>query len=507
MNPQPATSDINPADEELVAYLDGELDATDRQRVEQRLADDAAFRTRLRLLQRTWDALDVLRRTDPDEGFTRTTVELVAVKAAEEVRDEHSRLVQRRKRKWVGWTLAAVASSVAGWLLLTLLFTRSDRELLRDFFVIERVDEYRNAESLQFIQALDESGLFDSGPEAEVATVSTSSRPKNPDEAARRIENLKPEEKTRLIQKNERFTALSPQEQERLRRLHEQLEDAPRAGRLLTVLDRYSRWLKTLSAAQQSELMGLPIDERLARIREIQQQQIQSQFWDLAWQLEKDDLRTIDAWMEDFVARRQEEILTKIDPGAATWVLSEPDGRSRRGRLVWSVFAPWGGQRPIEFSESMYEDFRLLAERLSPTLQHQLTLQRTDEDRRKLILTCARFALYSRFAPPTPKDEELSRFYATKLPPEERERIEKLEPQQMKRELTKLYHRRLRDGGWRPPGSVAPANFKGSFGPSRRDGGRSRGGGRTKRENDADPAEQPAAKRGDPAEAEPPKKS
>lgn len=507
MNPEPATSDIDPADEELVAYLDGELDAGDRQQVERRLADDAAYRTRLRHLQRTWDALDVLGRTDPDEGFTRTTVELVAVKAAEEVRDEHSRLVRRRNWKWVGWTLAAVASAAAGWLLLTLLFTRSDRELLRDFFIIERVDEYRSAESLQFIQALEESGLFASEPEAEVTTVSTTSRPKTPEEAARRIKNLKAEEKARLIQKNERFTALSPEEQEHLRRLHRQLEDAPQAGRLSTVLDRYSRWLKTLSAAQQSELMGLPIDERLARIRELQQQQIQAQFWDLAWQLEKDDLRTIDAWMEDFVARRQEEILTKIDPRTATWVLSEPDTRSRRGRLIWSVFGQWRGQSPFEFSESMYEDFRLLAERLSPTLQHQLTLQRTDEDRRKLILTCARFALYSRFAPPTPKDEELSRFYATKLPPEERERIEKLEPQQMKRELTRLYHRRLRDGGWRPPGSGGPGSFKGSFGPSRRDDSRSREEGRMKRENDADPAEQPAAKQGGPAEAEPSKKS
>ena len=41
----------DPLDEELVAYLDGELDAGERARVERRLADDAPYRERLRRLQ------------------------------------------------------------------------------------------------------------------------------------------------------------------------------------------------------------------------------------------------------------------------------------------------------------------------------------------------------------------------------------------------------------------------------------------------------------------------
>ena len=46
--------------EQLVAYLDGELDAESSLQVERRLAEDAEFRRELRQLQRAWDMLDEL---------------------------------------------------------------------------------------------------------------------------------------------------------------------------------------------------------------------------------------------------------------------------------------------------------------------------------------------------------------------------------------------------------------------------------------------------------------
>src|SRR5687768_13871461 len=147
MSQQPTTPDVDPAAEELVAYLDGELDASGRAQVERRLADDAAFRSRLRVLQRTWDALDVLGRADVGEQFTRTTVELVAVKAAEDVVQEHSRRSQSRLWSWIGWASVGLAAAAAGWLALAGILDQPNQRLLRDLAVIELVDEYRNADS------------------------------------------------------------------------------------------------------------------------------------------------------------------------------------------------------------------------------------------------------------------------------------------------------------------------------------------------------------------------
>src|SRR5712672_155733 len=85
---EPTLPEIDPVDIELVAYLDEELTPEERARIERRLADDARYRTKLRHMQQSWDMLDVLGRVDPDEGFTRTTVEMVALKAKEDVQDE-----------------------------------------------------------------------------------------------------------------------------------------------------------------------------------------------------------------------------------------------------------------------------------------------------------------------------------------------------------------------------------------------------------------------------------
>ena len=153
-------SDTNTADELLVAYLDGELAADEQVRVERRLADDPEFRARLAQLQRAWDLLDSLERTEADEDFARSTVEMVAVKAADDVQAERNK--SRLRQAWlyaVGGTAMAM-SLIAGYLLVARVADRPNRELVRDLPVIERVDEYRNAESVEFLRELHQEGLF-----------------------------------------------------------------------------------------------------------------------------------------------------------------------------------------------------------------------------------------------------------------------------------------------------------------------------------------------------------
>ena len=75
-------------DEELVAYLDGELDGEAAHRMEHRLASEEAVRRRLQQLAQSWDLLDQLPRTTVDDAFTRSTVEMVALAAEEEIGEQ-----------------------------------------------------------------------------------------------------------------------------------------------------------------------------------------------------------------------------------------------------------------------------------------------------------------------------------------------------------------------------------------------------------------------------------
>jgi anti-sigma factor RsiW len=146
--------------EQLVAYLDGELSHEEAQQVERRLSQDEGFRQLLRSLQQTWDLLDELPQPTLDDGFTQTTVEMVAVRMNEDVAAD-----ERRQQRWRRYRRVAQLAAVAAGLLLGFwgvryLLGRADRELLSDLPVIERVDLYDKIDDLAFLESLSKAGMF-----------------------------------------------------------------------------------------------------------------------------------------------------------------------------------------------------------------------------------------------------------------------------------------------------------------------------------------------------------
>jgi anti-sigma factor RsiW len=166
--PESAAAQPMPGDtaieSELVAYLDGELEPAAAEAVEKRLASDPAYRQRLHDLQRAWDLLDALPRTEASAAFTSSTLEMVAVQA------ESAVVLAERRRRRLRWLLGAavsggmIASSLLGWTLGHRLWPSPDEPLLRDLPVVERLDEYLLAEDIEFLRLLDQEGLFREEP-------------------------------------------------------------------------------------------------------------------------------------------------------------------------------------------------------------------------------------------------------------------------------------------------------------------------------------------------------
>lgn len=146
---------------QLVAYLDGELAADEVAVVEKRLAQDKDYREHLRQLQQSWDLLESLPRTSVNEDFTRSTVEMVAVSVGQQV---HQRLNQEswsRRLRWGVAGLIAAVFAIGGFGLVYERVTRENRQLMKDLPVIERVDLYREVNSIEFLEKLAAEGLFD----------------------------------------------------------------------------------------------------------------------------------------------------------------------------------------------------------------------------------------------------------------------------------------------------------------------------------------------------------
>lgn len=145
--------------EEIVAYLDGELDEDVAQQVERRLAQDPTYRRRLQQMERAWDCLDALPQAEVDESFTHSTVEMVSLAAEKEL----SLSATTHSRSLTTWlmggalTLAAVA---AGFIFTSLVTPDANQELLRDLPMIENIDMYLHADNLEFLQKLQAEKIF-----------------------------------------------------------------------------------------------------------------------------------------------------------------------------------------------------------------------------------------------------------------------------------------------------------------------------------------------------------
>ncbi|QDU20489.1 anti-sigma factor [Urbifossiella limnaea] len=260
---------------ELVAYLDGELDAAAARRVEARIAADPKLRARAEALKRSYDLLDFLPKPEPSAAFTSRTLDrLPAVKSSpaappvqptEPVPVAHPSgtgtpiLTPVPPPRTGTWALVLVlligVSLGVGYLgtaaARTYLFpppapldVTADTLPLADYRVVERLALYAPADDLEFVERLaahdrfgDDVGLQSAAP----------------------VEPDKPDGKE-LDALVRAFRELPPDRQDKLRQLDHQLHDLPDARRdtLLRVLEVYAAWLQRLPDADRKKILAAP---------------------------------------------------------------------------------------------------------------------------------------------------------------------------------------------------------------------------------------------------------
>lgn len=158
VNPEPNSEAV--AEEQLVAYLDGELDEPTRQRIEARLAVDAGLRDALRRLERTWDLLDGLEQANVEESFTQSTMEMVALAASDEIRVREEEAPRRRRLRWLVGGGSVVAAAVAGYAAVAIFWPNPNEELLNDLPVLENLDRYSQIDDVEFLRLLVAKNVF-----------------------------------------------------------------------------------------------------------------------------------------------------------------------------------------------------------------------------------------------------------------------------------------------------------------------------------------------------------
>jgi anti-sigma factor RsiW len=148
--------------DELVAFLDGELNEEESQTLETRLSQEPAVRAEADALKQAWDLLDYLPRPEPSPNFTNRTMERL-----QPIKSLSAPVPAGRRWKVrlfaVGWAAALVLSFLGGAFGYQFYASRlppGDRELVRELRLIENKRLYEIGDNIDFLEKLNQPDLF-----------------------------------------------------------------------------------------------------------------------------------------------------------------------------------------------------------------------------------------------------------------------------------------------------------------------------------------------------------
>ncbi|QDT17467.1 anti-sigma factor [Alienimonas californiensis] len=147
--------------DDLVAYLDGELEGAASERIGKALASSPVARNEVEMLTRTWDLLDLLPAADPDREFTERT--LAAARSLDEsvpLSDRAAVHVARGAGLLALWAAGLAGAATVGYLAAAEWAPGASDALVRDEPVLRDLPRLRDAQSETFLQELNRSGVL-----------------------------------------------------------------------------------------------------------------------------------------------------------------------------------------------------------------------------------------------------------------------------------------------------------------------------------------------------------
>lgn len=433
-------------DESLVAYLDGELDATERARVEQRLNEDDAYRRRLRELQRSWDLLDLLPSPELSKSFCNTTVEMAVVIADERMRADQLRLPRRRWVLGLAGAMSCVTSALASYTGIRWWGGQQDARLLQDIGMIKHLEALTHGESVAFLKSLDQAGLFTDEMSANATGTATLAELESKSLQQRRVwlGSTTTAEKLELASLQRRFRGLTEAQRQQLRDFAKTLLLEPRSDVLLAVMFRYSDWLSTVPAAQRFELLEEGPERRVAKLRRF----IEVRRFDRlrAVNISPADIHIVREWSRGLIRTRRVRMIALLPETARQHVESLQDERRQLEWLFRVYLQPRFGvaRRHPELLPTRPE-LAQLADALSARAARSL---REAGDARQQLRFIERWLRAYRgidFNGPDRrplKPDVLERFYDEELSPRERERLDRFRGRRFRDQLTERYFNR-----------------------------------------------------------------
>ncbi len=318
-----------------------------------------------------------------------------------------------------------------------------------------------------------------------------------------RVESLSLAAKEDLLEHYRRFTTLDPSEQERIRRVHEELEQDPNGAELRRVMLNYYDWLKTQPPYQQAELRELPPARRVQQVKRLLEQQQQKKpkgpaladalrdyrLWKGPLQpggrsahLSPQDVEGILQWFDSYVSSHGAQLLEALPEAQRKQFgreLAQAKDPLRRHEMFMSMWLRIQLDNPAKVPPPSAADLADLRWRLSADTRRRLE-ERPPAEQWRIVSSVVPLFVLQQYAArridgalPAVTEEELAQFFEKELKPWQRDQLLSLPGEDVTRELWRAYLRWKLSQLPRPPGrAAADAGVR----AKRADGARSRTG-------------------------------
>ncbi len=243
---------IDPDDELLVSYLDGELSREDETDLENRLVASETLRARLQTLQSGWDLLDDLPEATPSLKLVESTLEM-AVSDLEDIKTSQPWVLPTLK-----WPLIVLVTSLIGigaaFGVSQSIKSQTYKQQLDDLAIVENLDAYLRGGDIELMRLLASSenwaSMVSAGREIdEFIPANPNAVSETPlEEREEVVQKLPIEKLSQLNLRWERFNALSQEDQEKVRRTAAAVRSQPDSELLLNTMQIYAIWSQSLTA-------------------------------------------------------------------------------------------------------------------------------------------------------------------------------------------------------------------------------------------------------------------
>ena len=458
MSQEPANDDVK-LREELVAYLDGELSADESRQIERRLAEEPDTRRAMQELDRTWNLLDELETPAVDDGFTRTTMEMVALAAGKDAEQAKAEAPRRRRRRTL-WTAAALAAAaLAGFLAVALLTPDPNAELLRDLPLLENLDQYHQVDGIEFLELLVREKLFAEDID-EVSPPAPTRTDDSPAARRQRVRDMSDAQKEELFRHREQLRALGTGEQHRIALLHEQLQTDRQGEQLRETMNHYCRWLATLSPYRRANLLDMKPQDRLKAIKQTLQEHARSE----SKRLDAKDRDVLVQWLDQYAKDHESQFYELLPENRRRQTAKMTPAMRHRIAFVM-VCQRWQSGDAAVHPPATEQEMAALRSRLSADTRSRLESKPVAEQPRVLtnwLQQAARQEVLARRGEGGVLfgfDEQLADFFEYQLSDEERDRLMSLPGDEMQQRLHELFL--MKGKGVEPGGRAKPGDHRG----------------------------------------------